>query len=156
MSKMSNMEGMDLQNMAGVPSTQDITPFDLRLVTKKISIKFSEYKISTQMKNMFHSETIAISKKGILFTNKCSYEKGTLMRIWIELPDYWSKKSKHVDYRHTDAPNHFQVLSRVISCEEKINQTNIFQILCENLNIDPIDESVLQDYLVTTAGAQKK
>ncbi|MES2616123.1 MAG: hypothetical protein V4591_12010 [Bdellovibrionota bacterium] len=131
--------------------SHEITPFDLRLVTKKIKIKFSAYKISTQLKNMSHSESIAISQKGLLFSAESFYEKGTLLRVWVEIPDYWSRKSKHVDYRHTEAPTHFQMLSRVVRSEEQFGQTLQYHILCENLNIDSVDECVLQDYLASAA-----
>lgn len=134
----------------------EITPFDLRLVTKKIKIKFSSYKISNTVKNMMQSESIAISNKGVLFPSDSYYEKGTLMRVWIEIPDYWSRKSKHVEFRHSEAPTHFQILSRVIQCEEQNQSSAPYQVLCENLNIDSIDESVLQDYLISSAGANRK
>jgi hypothetical protein len=155
MSKASTLKEAAIINNDIGHKSQEITPFDLRLVTKKIKIKFSAYKISTQSKNMAQSESIAISHKGVLFSADSYYEKGTLMRVWVEIPDYWSRKSKHVDYRHTEAPTHFQILSRVVNCEEQ-NLSARYHVLCENLNIDTIDESVLQDYLVSSAGANHK
>ena len=133
----------------------EITLFDLRLVSKKVKIKFSPYKISTQLKNMSQTETIAISSKGILFSSTDFYEVGSLMRVWVEIPDYWSRKSKYVDYRHTDAPSHFQILTRVVQCKNEILIQEKYHLLCETLNIDSIDNSVLQDYLVSSAGAKK-
>lgn len=135
---------------------QEITPFDLRLVNKKILLKYSTYKISTTLSNMSTSESIAISQKGVLFNAQQFYDKGTLMRVWIEIPDYWSRKSKHVDYRHTEAPSHFQMLSRVIHCEQISDDSLNYRVLCENLNMDTIDQTVLQDYLVTSSGANSR
>ena len=155
MSKTSMMKEMPLSNSEARHTRNEITPFDLRLITQKIKIKFSAYKISTQANNMSKSESIAISPKGVLFSTNSFYEKGTLLRVWVEIPDYWSRKSKHVDYRHTEAPSHFQILSRVVGCKEQINQSS-YHVLCENLNIDAIDESVLQDYLVSSTGAKRK
>ncbi len=155
MSKDPQLNGFQLPKKDLLHKQQELTPFDLRLVTKKIKIKFSTYKISTPSKQMFSAETIAISNKGILFSSDTFYEKGTLMRVWVEIPDYWNRKAKHVDYRHTEAPTHFQMLSRVVNCEEQ-NFSARYNLLCENLNLDSIDESVLQDYLVTSAGANTK
>lgn len=148
--------GVHVHNNESLHSQHEVTPFDLRLVSKKINLKFSAYKISTQIKQMHQTESIAISQKGILFSTETFYEKGTLMRVWVEIPDYWSRKSKHVSYRHTEAPTYFQMLSRVVNCEEQNTQSIKYNVLCENLNIDSVDETVLQDFLVSSTGANSK
>jgi hypothetical protein len=130
--------------------------FDLKLVAKKVKMKYSPYKISTELKNMVQSETIGISSKGVLFTSKHNFEPGTLMRVWIEIPNYWSLKSRYVDYRHTDAPIHFQILTRVLHSQSDVFDEIDFQVLCETLNIDSVDDSVLQDYLANFSEAKKK
>lgn len=156
MGKNSSMKEISVSHDGVVHKIQEITPFDLRLVTKNVKIKYSPYKISTQIKNMYETESLALSQKGILFSTTSFHERGALLRIWIEIPNYWAIKSQHVDYRHTEAPTHFQILSRVLNCEEKLNQSAQYQILCENLNIDAIDGLVLQDYLISSSGVNHK
>jgi hypothetical protein len=73
------------------------------------------------------------------------------MRILVELPDYWARKAKHVQYRHTSAPTHFQILARVVGCEDIGKRGQKFQMILENVNIDPIDEIVLCEFLGITA-----
>ena len=123
------------------------TPLSLGLIAKKIPIKFSEYRISTISNKMMPSETVSISDRGILFYSQLPFPTGNLMRIWIELPEYWARKSRHVGYLHTEAPTFFQVLSRVVSNELSTKRSWRHQIFCENVNLDPIDEKVLKDFL---------
>ena len=125
-----------------VPTVQQ-----LRLVTKKIPMKFCEFKISNCATKMLPTDTISISNQGILFNSTQPFVTGTLMRVWIEMPDYWARKARLVGYRHTEAPTYFQVLTRVIACEEACKRHTKFQLACHNVNLDPIDESVLNDYL---------
>lgn len=117
------------------------------LVLKRIPIRFCEFKISNSSKKMLRSETKSISPRAIQFASSFPFELGILMRIWIEMPDYWARKSRHVGYRHTDAPKWFQTLGRVTSCDEMNKRGNRFQILCETVNLDIHDERVLCDYL---------
>ena len=123
------------------------SPLSLKLVSKKIPAKYCEYKISNTPQKMLNTETTSISGLGLTFQASQSFGRGTLMRVWIEMPDYWARKSRHVGYRHTDAPTFFQILARVVNCEETGKRGNKFQIMCQNLNLDPVDELVLNDYL---------
>ena len=139
----------DIEEISQAGATAIILPtsFDLKLITKKIPIKFCEYKISNVANKMLVSETIAISTKGLIFQSLTEFKKGTLLRVWVEIPDYWSRKARIVEYKHTDAPTYFQTLSRVLSSEEILKRGTKFQILCENLTLDSVDETILEDYL---------
>lgn len=147
MQKNLTIDDIEEINQTVVTSTILPTPFDLKLVTKKIPIKYCEYKISNEAHKMLISESIAISSKGILFLSISELKKNNLLRIWVEIPNYWSRKSKIVEYKHTESPTYFQVLSRIISTEEILKRGTKFQILCEILSIDSIDENILTDYL---------
>ena len=118
MHKNLTIEDIEELSQAGATTIPIPTPFDLKLVTKKIPMKFCEYKISNTPNKMLLTESIGISTKGMLFQSLTEFKKGSLLRIWVELPDYWSRKSKIVEYRHTEAPTFFQVLARVLSVEE--------------------------------------
>lgn len=120
---------------------------NLKLISCEIPVKFSEYKVSNPENKMLVSKTKAISNEGILIESPFFYETGILMRIWVEIPNYWMMKSKKVHYKHTSAPKYFQILSRVTKCEEHNGDRFFFLLLCENLALDPVDESILSDYL---------
>lgn len=128
-------------------SKSSITLFDLQLINKKIAIKFAEYKISNVSDKMLVSETTSISTEGILFSSPFNFRTGTLLRIWIEMPDYWARKARHVNYRHSAAPSYFQILARVISFEETGKRGNKFNLVCQNVNLEDVDKIVLNEYL---------
>lgn len=124
-----------------------VTPITLKLVAKKIPIRFAEYRISTNANKMISGDTISVSNLGVLFGSGLPFPKGALMRVWMEMPDYWARKARHVGYRHTEAPSFFQILVRVVACDETGKRNAKYQILCQTVNLDPIDELVLCDYL---------
>lgn len=128
-------------------SKRTVTAADLRLVNKKVSIKYCEYKITNSAEKMLSTETISISNAGMMLHSSIPFSQGMLLRIWVEMPDFWARKSRHVSYRHTNAPSYFQVLGRVLGCEDLSKRTPKFQILCENVNLDPVDERVLCEFL---------
>ena len=155
MQKNLTIDDIEEISQAGASAAISPTPFGLKLVPKRIPIKFCEYKISNLVYKMLDSESIAISTKGILFQSVTEFKKGVLLRIWVELPDYWLRKSRVVDYKHTEAPTYFQVLCRVSTSDELLKKGTKYQILSEILSLDPVDESVLVDYL-NNSGAFNK
>ena len=133
---------------AAAPTDNEVFPSEsLFLVNKKISIKFAEYRINNKTQKMVPVETVSISEKGILFPSPVAFPEGALMRVWVELPDYWARKSQHVGYQHTEAPTHFQILGRVLQSTLVNKKTGKNHILCENINIDRLDAVVLNDFL---------
>ena len=141
--------GLSLEDdgLAGTSAHPNVTPLSLRLVAKKVPIRFAEFRISNQGPKMLSGESHSLSPYGIQFAAPVPFPKSALMRVWIEMPDYWARKSRHVGYRHTDAPTYFQLLARVANCEETGKRGAKYQILCQTVNLDPIDELVLNDYL---------
>lgn len=125
----------------------------LRLVAKKIPLRYCKFNISNTVNKMMQGETLSLAQDGATFYSTLSYEQGCLMRLLIELPDFWALKSRHVDYRHTEAPESFQMLCRVVSCEDVGKRPNRYLITVQTVNIDPIDGRVLSDYLGVGAGA---
>lgn len=127
-------------------------PVQLRLVNKKIPMRYCEFKISNNHAKMLNGETASISNHGLLFNAAVAFSVGSLLRVWVEMPDYWARKSRRVDYRQTEAPTYFQVLARVVHAVELGKKGSKHQLTCQILNLDPVDEEVLVDYLGQSYG----
>lgn len=136
-----------LEGTTPVPTFRAVSASDLHLINKKIPIRYCEYKITNCASKMLQTTTISISAHGTMFHSTIAFQIGTLIRILVELPDYWARKSKHVQYRHTSAPTHFQILARVAGCEDIGKRGQKFQMILENVNMDPVDETVLREFL---------
>jgi hypothetical protein len=143
----SFMATMESHEEDFAPSRRTLSPADLRLLNKKIPVRYCEFKITNTAAKMLQTETVSVSNMGLIIHSTAPFSPGTLMRVWVDMPDYWARKSRLVPYRHTNAPTYFQVLSRVVSCDDISKRTPKFQILCENVNLDPVDERVLCEYL---------
>jgi hypothetical protein len=132
------------------------TSESLGLIAKKVGIRYCEYKISNQPAKMLASETISLSTQGISFVSSVNFPKGTLLRVWVEIPNFWNLKSKLVEYSHTDAPEYFQMLSRSVFVEENGKRNPKFNILAETVNLDPADERLLSEFLFLIPEKVKK
>ena len=60
MQKNLTIDDIEEINQAGASAVSLPTPFDLKLITKKIPIKYCEYKISNLVNKMSISESIGI------------------------------------------------------------------------------------------------
>lgn len=136
-----------------VSTLELLSSLRLRLISKKIPLRYCKFNITNTYSKMLQGETISVAPDGAMFYSSLSYEPGCLMRLYIELPDFWARKSRHVEYRHTEAPSHFQMLCRVVNCEDVGKRPNRFMITVQTVNIDPIDGRVLADYLGVGASA---
>lgn len=135
-------------NHSGKLSTLELlSSLRLRLVSKKVPLKYCKFNISNTINKMLQGETLSVAPDGATFYSSLAYDEGCLMRLLIELPDYWARKSRHVEYRHTEAPSSFQMLCRVVTCEDVGKRPNRYLITVQTVNIDPIDGRVLADYL---------
>ncbi|MBM3382270.1 MAG: hypothetical protein FJY29_07500 [Betaproteobacteria bacterium] len=141
-------------NNGGKLSTLELlSSLRLRLVSKKIPLRYCKFNITNTVNKMLQGETLSVAPDGATFYSSLTYDPGCLMRLLVEVPDYWARKSKHVDYRHTEAPSSFQMLCRVVTCEDVGKRPNRYLITVQTVNIDPIDGKVLADYLGVGAGA---
>lgn len=130
-----------------VSTLELLSSLRMRLVAKKIPLRYCKFNITNTYNKMLQGETVSVAPDGAVFYSSLVYDIGCLMRLYIELPDFWARKSRHVDYRHTDAPSHFQMLCRVMTCEDVGKRPNRFMITVQTVNIDPVDGRVLADYL---------
>lgn len=114
---------------------------------KKLTLDVSEYGISDELEDRGKIITEFISPYGVQFKSTEKYEKGTLLKLQIALPDYWSRKQRFVNYGRVDNPGEFKILAKVVSTEKVGKRGKKQTILCRTVNMDQIDEEVLKAFL---------
>lgn len=127
--------------------------FDAELVTKypksnkKIALSVRQYGLDPE--GNYDEETITthISPHGIEFQVPKEYPEGTLLKINISIPNFWSRKQKFVEYSRIDSPDSMRILAKVIKVEDVGKRGKKKKILVQTLNIDSVDEVVLKSYL---------
>ena len=45
-------------------------------------------------------------------------KEGDLLKVHVNIPNYWSRKQKFVDYGRIDTPENFKILVKVVSSED--------------------------------------
>jgi len=123
----------------------NVTPQTLGVRYASIPLRFCEYKITNSPDKMLSSETSLASVNGFVFLSVVPFTVGTLMRLYVDLPDYWLRKSKFVEYCHTTPPEFFQVLSYVVRCEATCGK---YEIVVEHVVFDEDEKKTLDDYLM--------
>jgi hypothetical protein len=136
-----------ISDNAGRQQTPNSSEWENGLICSEIPIKFCEYKISNTAAKMISSVTMSINTNALKFLSPFSLAYGSLFRVWVELPEYWARKSKLVHYRHTESPHFFQLLARQLKCDSNYGQGYPNEILCQIVNIDETDLQVLKSYL---------
>ena len=127
--------------------------FDEDLVTKfpksnrRIQLGVSEYNLATAEDGEKRGHTCHISPHGIEFQSPGEFPEGALLKIHVNLPNYWNRKQKFVNYRRIDSPNNFKVLAKVLRSEEVGKRGKKKRVLVQTVNIDEVDEQVLRAYL---------
>lgn len=91
--------------------------------------------------------TTFISPYGMEFQAAKDYAPGTLLKIQISLPDYWTRKMKFVEYRRIDTPETFRVLAKVVRSEDIGKRGKKKLIVVQTVNMDDVDEKVLKTFL---------
>ncbi len=137
--------------------SQEKQIFDEELVKKypksnrKISLMVRPYSLETEDGHLDErAQTTFISPHGFEFQAPAEYAEGTLLKINVTIPDYWSRKQQFVEYSRIDAPGSFRVLAKVVRSEEVGKRGKKKLILCQMVNIDSVDEIVLKSYLQET------
>ncbi|MGE0171793.1 MAG: PilZ domain-containing protein [Oligoflexales bacterium] len=127
--------------------------FNLDLIKKypksnrRLSLMVSAYGLHHEDGQEPNCTTVHISPYGIQFRSNQSYPEGTLLKIQIAMPDYWSRKQKFVDYGRIDTPEDFKVLAKVITTEDVGKRGKKKMVLVKTVNMDDVDEEVLKSYL---------
>lgn len=136
---------------SSTPRVEEKQLFDEKLVTeypksqRQIPLEVRPYSLDHQ--ENIKCDSIHLSPHGIEFRSPADYGCGTLLRINIELPNYWQRKRELVDYHRVEPPEFFRVLARVVKSADLNKETNSCTILAQTVNVDELDLQVLTDYL---------
>lgn len=127
--------------------------FDEDLVKKyprsnrRLSLEVKPYGLSTDNIEEPTGTTVHISPYGLQFRSPEHFAEGSLLKIHVNLPDYWNRKQRFVDYGRVDTPGKFKILVKVVSSEDIGKRGKKKMVLCRTVNMDQVDEQVLKTYL---------
>ncbi|WP_141730944.1 PilZ domain-containing protein [Oligoflexus tunisiensis] len=113
---------------------------------RRLSLNVARYGINAEM-GPEEALTVHISPYGIQFRVTEEYEEGQLLKIHINMPDYWERKQRFVDYSRIDTPSNFKILAKVVSTEDVGKRGKKKIVLARTVNMDEIDEQVLKAFL---------
>ena len=114
---------------------------------KKISLSFTTYSLSAEEISAENGQSTFISPHGIEFQAPKDYPTGTLLKIHVSLPDYWTRKQKFVEYRRIDSPERFKILAKVVKSEDVGKRGKKKLLTVQTVNMDEVDEQVLKSFL---------
>lgn len=133
--------------------------FDVSLVkgypkaNRKLSIVIDQYSLSSSVdksSSTYRSVTTFISPHGLEFFGHANHPKGSLLKIAINIPDFWPRKKKLVNYSRIDTPGTFHILAKVIDSQDVGKRRKKRAIIAKVVNIDEVDEEVLRSFLDET------
>jgi hypothetical protein len=113
---------------------------------RRLSLNVARYGINSEV-NLEEGLTVHISPYGLQFRVTEEYEEGQLLKIHINMPDYWERKQRFVDYSRIDTPGNFKILAKVVSTEDVGKRGKKKIVLVRTVNMDEIDEQVLKAFL---------
>jgi hypothetical protein len=127
--------------------------FDISLIkkyprsTRKVSIRFGVYSISLDESTLEATVSSYISPHGLEFQTTTPFAPGTLLRIYLDIPDYWQRKLRFVQYRRIDQPARFPILAKIVQVEDIGRRGKKKIVTVQTVSIDETDELVLKNYL---------
>ena len=113
---------------------------------RKIKVAISQYGLEAEI-DASGNQTQFISPPGIEFKTATDYVEGDLLKIQVQIPDYWNRKQKLVDYGRVDTPDQFRILGKVVRSEEVGKRGKKKLVTVKTLIMDDIDEQVLKNFL---------
>lgn len=113
---------------------------------RKVKVAISQYGLEAEV-DPSGNQTQFISPHGIEFKTANDYVEGDLLKIQVQLPDYWNRKQKFVDYGRVDTPDQFRILGKVVKSEEVGKRGKKKLITVKTLIMDDVDEQVLKTFL---------
>ena len=138
----SKKEEFQADLVRGYPSAEKKLDLDVRLYSLFDDTAPGQENLAT---------TTYISPHGVEFQSNLDLAEGSLIKVNIDIPDYWSMKTRFIQYTRVDQPSKMRVIAKVISSEEIVKKSRKKEkkrtFLAQILNIDEIDEKVLKLYL---------
>ena len=113
---------------------------------RRLSVGVAKYGISSSPGEE-EAQTMHISPFGLQLRVSQDYEQGDLLKIHVNIPDYWERKRRFVDYSRIDTPENFKILAKVVSTEEVGKRGKKKIVLARVVNMDEVDEHVLKSFL---------
>lgn len=113
---------------------------------RRLTLDIAEYSLRSE-EGLKEAQSVYISPYGLQFRTTEDYPEGTLLKVHVAIPDYWSRKQKYVDYGRVDVPDKCKILVKVVATEEIGKRGKRKMILCKTVNIDEVDEQVLKTFL---------
>ncbi len=126
--------------------------FDAELVraypraNKKIAMQVHPYRLKHEKQPPQEGHTLYVSPHGIEFQSPQEYPDGMLLKVHLELPDYWKRKREFVEYNRIDIPSSLKMLVRVIKTEPALKGKKK-TVLVQTVNIEEVDEALLKLFL---------
>lgn len=129
------------------------TGFDSALIknyprsNRKVHINFGAYGFLGADDGMEATQSTHIAPAGLEFQSLQAFSEGTLLRIMVNIPDYWQRKCKFVEYRRIDQPARFSILAKVVRTEDIGRRGKKKMVTVQTVSIDETDELVLKSFL---------
>ncbi len=139
--------------MSTLPEENQVQSFDIDLVKKyprsnrRLNMDISPYTIGSDENALEAASTLHISPYGIEFRTSEHYEKGSLLKIHLAIPDYWNRKQRFVEYGRVDEPGRCKILVKVVASEDVGRRGKKRAVVCRTVNMDQVDEQVLKSFL---------
>ena len=127
--------------------------FDISAIRKypksnrKIRLHYGPYNLAVGEGALEEGQSIHIAPGGIEFHSQTAFDDGMLLKIHVNIPDYWQRKRRFVEYRRVDQPARFPILAKVVRTEETGRRGKKKIVTVQTVNIDETDELVLKSYL---------
>lgn len=126
--------------------------FDTRLIKdypnshKNIYMQIGDYSL-IEGSSMVKVKTNHISPHGFELATIKDYSVGSIVKLNIKIPDYWSRKQRFVDYGRIDKPKEFYVIGRVVDVDKNQGQNRRKNLTIQVVNIDETDQEVLKSFI---------
>ena len=114
---------------------------------RKVSMRYGAFGLPSDDVVFASTQSMHISPQGIEFCTTEAYAPGALLRIHLDIPDYWQRKLRFVQYRRVDQPARFPILAKVISSEAIGRRGKKKVVTVQTVSIDETDELVLRSFL---------
>ena len=113
---------------------------------RRLSLNVEKFGISPDDHNQ-DGQTVHISPYGVQFRSGKHFTEGEILKVHVNIPNYWSRKQKFVDYGRIDTPENFKILVKVVSSEDIGKRGKRKMVLARTVNMDEIDNEVLKSFL---------